>query len=188
MRTITDVRGCVRALHVCFHIGWSCVLKCVISAPAGARAWLKWLTVLMCESLGMEPHDWMWLATRETLIQGWNAKSYPRFPMGNNRYAFDADAGYEYIIQQYIEAFGPKFDLAKYRTYGSSEQLRSFHWRGRGALDFTAADKRRNFIRRVLSQEKEAYTAQNMHGLTLNEDCTVFNSVQGQILKLLPCC
>jgi len=49
-------------------------------------------------------------------------------PMGNNKYTFDADAGYEYMIQQYIEAFGPKFDLTKYRTYGTSEQFSS-HWK-----------------------------------------------------------
>ena len=71
----------------------------------------------------MEPLDWMWLATREMLLQGWNAKSYNMTHVGNNKYYFDADAGYEYMIQQYIEAFGPKFDLTKYRSYGTSEQF-----------------------------------------------------------------
>jgi len=93
----------------------------------------------------MEPLDWMWLATREMLLQGCNAESYNMTHVGNNKYTFDVDAGYEYMIQQYIEAFGPKFDLTKYRTYGTSEQFRNSHWKGRGALSFTDAVKRRAF-------------------------------------------
>ena len=49
MRTIADVRECVRALHVCFHIGWSYRVKRVTKVAACSdhgRCFGLWLILL----------------------------------------------------------------------------------------------------------------------------------------------
>ena len=61
---------------------------------------------------GIEPHDWMWLATCEELLNGWTNKKYETSDLGNNRRGFDADA-----IRRYSKELGETFDLTRYRGY-----------------------------------------------------------------------
>ena len=121
----------------------------------------------------------MWLATRELLLEGWVTDAYPR-KTGGRKPVLDADAAWRFAIDTYIEALGPKFDLTRFRTYMNAEEFRKSHWLGRGALNFSDQDTRRNFKRRGLRTEKELYNAANMHGLVLHEDQSIFTSVKGQ--------
>lgn len=63
---------------------------------------------------GTEPHNWMWMATREVLLTGWHEDDYEKTDLGGNKKAIDKDSAYAYAIGKYAEVFGPTLDLTKY--------------------------------------------------------------------------
>ena len=140
----------------------------------------RWTSDPFCTLAGIEPHDWMWLATRELLLDGWSTQAYPRTHKGGTSYVLDPEAAWHFAINSYIQALGPKCDLTRYRSYMTAKEFKRCHWFGKGALNFTGAKQRDQFKRRGLAQQKELYSKENMHGLVLHADRTVFDSVKGQ--------